>query len=249
MSSKVLAGQACTSERQLQRDFRDVVGISPRDYGQLIRSNNTRQLLRDRETVSQAIFDAGYGSVRAFYESAAQRFGMSPTEYAQGAPDHTLLWSTTQSRIGLITAVASPRGLCAVRIGDQDSVLAEIQAEFASAVLERDDNAMRDVMRALHLLAQGTAAPDLPLDLVGTAFQARVWKHLREIPAGETHTYSEVASAIGEPTAVRAVASACARNPVALTVPCHRVIRSDGTLAGYRWGLEVKEKLLVQERS
>ena len=134
-----------------------------------------------------------------------------------------------------------------MRIGTQEQLLPELRREFHQAELVQDDQAMSDVMKALRLLANAKPAPDLPIDAAGTAFQARVWKALREIPAGETRTYSQVAQTIGDPKAVRALARACATNPVALTVPCHRVIRADGSLAGYRWGLEVKEQLLQQE--
>ncbi len=242
-----LAVQTRCSERALRRDFDEVFGITPREYGQLVRMNQSRQLLRGSLTVSDAIFSAGYGSVRAFYEQAAKRLGMTPTQYAQGAPDHALIWSTTQTQLGTVIAVASPRGLCSVRIGSEGELIVQISAEFHQAKLIRDEVAMVDVMRALRLLADSKTAPSLPIDVAGTAFQARVWKALREIPRGETRTYKQVAEVIGEPTAVRAVARACAANPVALTVPCHRVIRGDGSLAGYRWGLEVKEQLLKRE--
>lgn len=244
-----LAAQIQCSERQLLRDFIEAFAITPREYGQLVRINRSRQLLREQSTVSDVIFAAGYGSVRAFYEQAARRLGMTPTQYALGAPDHTLLWSTASTQLGRVVAVASPRGLCAVRLGNEEVLVEELAAEFHKAVLTRDDSAMVDVMTALRLLADSKIAPSLPIDVAGTAFQARVWKALREIPSGEVRTYKQVAEEIGEPTAFRAVARACATNPVALTVPCHRVIRADGALAGYRWGLEVKEQLLNQERN
>ncbi len=245
--NSTLAATVKCSQRQLLRDFDQAFGITPREYGQLVRINRSRRLLRESYTVTEALFTAGYGSVRAFYEQAAKRFGMTPTQYAHGAPDHILLWSSTKTQLGSVIAVATPRGLCAVRIGDTNVLIEELVEEFHSATLIRDDLAMTDVMTALKLLAKSKSSPNIPLDVAGTAFQARVWKALREIPTGETRTYKEVAEEIGEPTAVRAVARACATNPVALTVPCHRVIRTDGSLAGYRWGLEVKEQLLEQE--
>ena len=151
--------------------------------------------------------------------------------------------------MGDIVAVATPRGLAAVRIGDVDQQASELAAEFHGATLRRDDVAMSDVMSALRHLARGESAAALPVDVRGTAFQARVWRALQEIPAGQTRTYAQVADRIGEPTATRAVARACATNRVALAVPCHRVIRSDGALAGYRWGLAVKTALLESERT
>lgn len=242
------AGVGCTP-RQLQRDFAEVLGISPRQFGQAVRTNRTREHLRTSDSVLDAAFDAGYGSVRAFYEEAARRLGMTPSEYAAGAPGLPLLWSCVRAPVGDIVAVAAPRGLAAVRIGDAKELEQEIGAEFIGASLVRDDAAMADVMSALALLADGRPTVDLPVDVTGTAFQARVWKALREIPAGQTRTYTEVAEEIGRPTSVRAVARACATNQVALVIPCHRVVRSDGSLAGYRWGLEVKQSLLARERA
>jgi AraC family transcriptional regulator of adaptative response/methylated-DNA-[protein]-cysteine methyltransferase len=184
--------------------------------------------------------------VRAFYEEAARRLGMTPTDYSAGAPRQELLWSVAPTSVGDIVAVATPRGLASVRIGGGDP-RTQVETEFPRAALRRDDVAMADVMRALVALAHGEAAPDLPVDVQGTAFQARVWAALREIPVGRTRTYTEVAESIGQPSAVRAVARACATNRVALAVPCHRVIRESGELAGYRWGLEVKAALLAAE--
>jgi AraC family transcriptional regulator, regulatory protein of adaptative response / methylated-DNA-[protein]-cysteine methyltransferase len=242
-----LAALLGCSPRQLQRDFADVLGISPRQFGQAVRTDRTRTALRSADTVLDAAFTAGYGSVRGFYEEAARRLGMTPSDYLAGAPEQVLLWSVVRTPLGDVIAVASPRGLAAVRIGTEAELVREVQAEFPQAVLERDDQAMADVMAALSALAQGRHAPELPVDVHGTAFQARVWNALREIPAGETRTYTEVAESIGSPTSVRAVARACATNRVALAIPCHRVVRSDGSLAGYRWGLSVKQALLVSE--
>jgi AraC family transcriptional regulator of adaptative response/methylated-DNA-[protein]-cysteine methyltransferase len=241
-----LASEA--SVRQLQRDFLDVLGISPRQYGQAVRADQARRALVDNDSVLDAVFDAGYGSVRAFYEGAAKRLGMTPAEYRAGAPGQVLLWSASESAVGWVVAAVTERGVAAVRIGDVDTMLEELREEFPYAILERDDHSMADVMTALVALADGRQASQLPLDVRGTAFQARVWAALREIPSGQTRTYTQVAEQIGDPSAVRAVARACATNPAALTVPCHRVIRGDGSLAGYRWGLEVKARLMESER-
>lgn len=237
------------STRQLQRDFSEVLGISPRQFGQAVRTDRTKQALRDSDSVLDAVFAAGYGSVRGFYEEAAQRLGMTPAEYLAGAPEQVMVWSVTRTDVGDVIAVATPRGLAAVRIGRERDLVRGIQDEFPKAVLQRDDHAMSDVMSALRALCAGDRAPDLPVDVHGTAFQARVWRALREIPAGQTRTYTEVAESIGRPSSVRAVARACATNPVALAIPCHRVIRSDGSLAGYRWGLAVKQSLLASEHA
>jgi AraC family transcriptional regulator of adaptative response/methylated-DNA-[protein]-cysteine methyltransferase len=244
-----LASTAHCSVRQLQRDFVEVLGISPREFGQALRTDRTRRALRSSESVLDAAFSAGYGSVRAFYEEAARRLGMSPAEYLAGAPDQALVWSVTRTDVGDVIAVATPRGLAAVRIGRERDLIHDITYEFPKARLQRDDAAMADVMAALAALCSGERAPELPIDAHGTAFQARVWSALQEIPPGQTRTYSEVASSIGQPTSARAVARACATNPVALAIPCHRVIRSDGNLAGYRWGLAVKASLLASEHA
>lgn len=246
-----LAELANCSTRQLQRDFDDVLGVSPRQYGTSVRAMNTRHTLRSSSSVTDAIYDAGYGSVRAFYEKASARLGMTPSDFVAGAPQHLLLWSSCDSAVGPLTCVAGPRGICflthpgAGAEGDEQ----RIREEFPHAILERDDKAMRDVMRALRLIAEGKQAPDLPIDVTGTAFQARVWAALREIPYGQTRTYADIAEEIGEPAAIRAVGSACGANRVPLTIPCHRVIRTDGTLGGFGWGLEVKEELLSREGS
>lgn len=234
--------------RQVQRDF-EVIGTTPAAYGKAVRSETARGQLRSAASITEAMYGAGYGSVRAFYEQAGRQLGMSPTAYAAGAEGVPLLWAITPSAVGLIVAVASSQGLSAVRIGDSAPALqAEIELEFPHASLREDAFAMRDVLRALRALALGDGAPDLPIDVRGTAFQARVWQALRQIPRGETQTYGSVAATVGNPTAIRAVATACAQNPVALAIPCHRVIRADGSLAGYAWGLEVKAQLLDSER-
>ncbi len=239
---------AC-SGRQVQRDFGEVLGVTPRQYGATVRTDAGRRALRGAATVLDAVHDAGYGSVRAFYAETAARLGMPPKAYAAGAPGRLMLWSVAGSRIGDLIAVASPDGLCAVRIGEERSLVAGVRDEFSGARLHRDDEAMADVMRALTMLAAGLDAPRLPVAAKGTAFQARVWAALREIPAGQTHSYTDVAVTIGAPTSARAVSRACATNPVALAIPCHRVIRADGSLAGYRWGLAVKESLLAAEHA
>ncbi len=244
-----LARPLACSSRQLQRDFADVLGVSPRQYGQAVRTERTRTALRASDSVLDAAFSSGYGSVRAFYEEAAQRLGMQPSEYVAGAPSLVLLWSVTSTPVGDVVAVATPRGLAAVRIGPPADLEAELRREFPLATLERDDAAMADVMKALRALCRGEDAPTLPVDVHGTAFQARVWRALRDIPAGQTRTYTQVAQTIGRPGAVRAVARACATNPVALAIPCHRVVRADGSLAGYRWGIAVKESLLALEHA
>lgn len=235
------------STRQLQRDFVEVLGISPRAYGQAVRTAAARKSLRSKASVLDAVFDAGHGSVRSFYDGAARRLGMSPAQYRAGAPGQDLVWSACSSSVGEIVAAATDRGLAAARICPVADARDELAREFPRARLVRDDRAMREVMGALAALAAGSGAGTIPVDVEATAFQARVWAALREIPAGQTRTYAQIAQDLGDARAVRAVARACATNPVALAIPCHRVIRADGSLAGYRWGLQVKEQLLAVE--
>lgn len=246
--SSELARAAAVSERTLRRAFTELVGVGPRAFGQAVRTGTARELLRAGNPVTDALLEAGFGSVRAFYETAAETMGMTPSTYAAGAPGERLTWTAVPTPVGTVLGVASARGLCAVRIGPElEALLDQVRAEFARAELVRDDEALADVARALAALAAGHPAPQLPLDLRGTAFQARVWQALTRIPLGETRTYAQVATEIGEPRAVRAVAGACARNRLALVVPCHRVVRTDGGLGGYRWGLTVKRELLDAE--
>lgn len=248
LPSAELARLASVSERTLRRAFTELLGVGPRAFGQAVRTGTARELLRAGGPVTDALLEAGFGSVRAFYETAAETMGMAPSAYAAGAPGERLTWTAVPTPVGTVLGVASARGLCAVRIGPElGPLLDQVRAEFPRADLARDDEALADVAKALAALAVGHPADELPLDVRGTAFQARVWQALTRIPAGETRTYSQVAKEIGEPTAVRAVAGACARNRLALVVPCHRVVRADGGLGGYRWGLTVKRSLLEAE--
>ncbi|MCV2394009.1 methylated-DNA--[protein]-cysteine S-methyltransferase [Actinotalea sp. M2MS4P-6] len=245
-----LARLAGVSERTLRRAFTDLLGVGPRAFGQAVRTGAVRGLLRDGAPVTDALLGAGFGSVRAFYETAGETMGMPPSRYAAGAPGEQLGWTAVRTEVGVVLGVVSPRGLCAVRIGPEvGPLLDDVRAEFPGALLDRDDEGLSAIGAALGALAAGHPAPALPLDVRGTAFQARVWDALTRIPLGETRTYAELAVEVGRPTAVRAVAGACARNRLALVVPCHRVVRSDGGLGGYRWGLTVKRDLLAAEHA
>lgn len=240
--------------RRLGRAFDRVVGVSPRGFGDAVRTGRARELLRAHGQVAPAVYASGFGSVRAFYDTAAATLGMTPSAYAAGGDGERLLWGSTSTPVGQVLAVASGRGLCAVRIGPQvGPLLAEVGAEFPQVQLQAAPGVLDDVLRALAVLAVlaqgGGATYDLPVDLRGTAFQARVWSALRLIPAGQTRSYGQVAEAVGAPAAVRAVANACATNRLALVVPCHRVVRSNGALAGFRWGLAVKQSLLDAEHA
>jgi AraC family transcriptional regulator of adaptative response/methylated-DNA-[protein]-cysteine methyltransferase len=201
--------------------------------------------------VTQAIVDAGYGSSRAFYEDAAPRLGMTPSTYQRGASGERIAYTSLLTPLGVILAASTSRGVCAVRIGNDEAALVkELSQEFPRAMIERDDEGLFEVAQVLAgAVHGGSAATALPTDLVGTAFQMRVWEVLRDVPAGTTLSYSQVAQRLGTPRAARAVGSACAANPAALVIPCHRVVRSDGSLGGYRWGLDVKSALLDVEAS
>lgn len=237
------------SERHLRRKFVEIMGVSVTTYARITRIERVRDSLQAKAPVTQAIVDAGYGSSRAFYDNGASQLGMAPRQYRDGGVGERIVFTSLATPIGAVVAAATARGVCAVRIGsDEATIIRELNVEFSNASLVRDDDALVDVARILAGAVRGEAgAASLPMDLEGTAFQMRVWDVLRRIPVGETRTYSEVAAHIGSPRAVRAVGSACAANPAAIAVPCHRVIRHDGTLGGYRWGLETKETLLNAE--
>jgi AraC family transcriptional regulator of adaptative response/methylated-DNA-[protein]-cysteine methyltransferase len=233
-----------------QRLFRRLLGISPRQYQQARRMEHFRQNLLTNDSVTTAMYDAGFTSSSRLYESANKHLGMTPVAYRRGGKDLTIRYAIADSPLGKMLVAATDTGLCAVAFGSLASELEDdLGARFPEATRERDDVRLGAMIR--QILTQVTEHPvalELPLDVRATAFQQRVWQALRQIPRGETRTYSQIAQAIGQPTAVRAVARACATNPVAVVVPCHRVIGSDGSLTGYRWGVERKKKLLELER-
>lgn len=239
------------SPSHLQRLFTRIIGVSPRQYAAAQRVARVKAWLRTGASVSAALYAAGFGSSRGFYEQTPGQLGMRPGAYRNGAAGQRITYTLMDSPLGRFLVAATERGLCAIRFegsnGDE-GLLGELRQEFPRASIERDDALLAPEANAIlaHLAGQPLDV-DLPLDVQATAFQARVWAALRAIPYGQTRSYAEVAAAIGEPAAVRAVASAIARNPVALVVPCHRVIRQDGTLSGYRWGTERKRRLLAQE--
>jgi AraC family transcriptional regulator of adaptative response/methylated-DNA-[protein]-cysteine methyltransferase len=247
----VLAADVGYSEGHLRRSFRDLVGVSLAVYIREHQLERVRETLRDANSVTEAIFDAGYHSASAFYERGAPRLGMTPAQYRDGARDEVVRYTTVETPVGVVLAASTERGICSIRVShDEESLIRGIFDEFPRAQISRDDDGLREVAVVLASAVRGEGdAGVLPLDLQGTAFQIRVWESLRAIPRGETRTYSDVAQQIGSPRAVRAVASACAANAVALAIPCHRVVRRDGSLGGYRWGLDVKEALLLAEQT
>lgn len=234
----------------LQRMFKRFTGVTPKEYVGARRVARLKSGLRKGATVTTAIYDAGYGSGSRAYEHADARLGMTPTVYRDGGRDVTIRFAVVASPIGRLLVGATERGICSVRIGNDDrSLEAGLRREYPNARIERARTGLEAwIRRIVAALNDGGASIDVPLDLRATAFQCRVWRALREIPSGRTQSYRQVAAAIGHPTAVRAVARACATNPVALVVPCHRVVRADGDLGGYRWGVDRKRQLLDRER-
>jgi len=244
-----LSKQVRVSPFHLQRLFKRATGLSPREYQSARRMQQVKHGLRKGDDVTTALYNAGFGSASRLYEKSHQQLGMTPGAYRRGGTGVTVQYAIVPSPLGRMLVAATPRGMCAVRFGDTASELeSELRAEFHAATLVRDEAALQRYTKPLLASLRGESVTiEIPLDVRATAFQMKVWEKLREIPAGETRSYSEVAQGIGDPKAVRAVARACASNPVALAVPCHRVVRSDGELAGYRWGVQRKKKLLKME--
>jgi len=239
------------SPHHLQRSFKRLVGVSPREYADALRLGALKHRLRAGEGVSEAIDAAGYGSNSRIYERANERLGMAPAVYRGGGKGMEIRYSVAGSPLGRLLVAATGRGVCAVSLGDDDEALeAELRAEYPAAALARDDEGLGAAVAALVGYLDGARPSiDLPLDVQATAFQRQVWEELRRIPYGETRTYLQIAEALGNPKAARAVGRACATNPVSLIVPCHRAVGSDGKLHGFRWAVERKQALLNLERS
>lgn len=245
-----LAARLDVSPWHLQRVFRRVTGVSPRDYADARRDARFRSELRSGESVTSATYGAGYGSSSRVYEDSARRLGMTPASYARGGAGARIVFGTVGSPLGRLLVAATAQGVCFVSLGDSDAALeSALRAEFPKAEeIRRDDAAIQPAVEAvLDYLHGRTPHVDLPLDVRATAFQRRVWQGLLAIPYGETRTYKELAESLGLPKAQRAVGTACARNPVSLLIPCHRVLRGDGGLGGYRWGVQRKKALLTRE--
>lgn len=244
-----LARQAGMSRYHLHRVFKGVTGLTPHDYAVAQRAKRLRAGLARGEGVTEAIFDAGYNSSGRFYAQANQLLGMTPTHYRAGGTDTEIRFAVGQCSLGAILVAASPRGICAISLGDDpEALMRDMQERFPQATLIGDDPAFEDwIARVVGFVEAPKLGLDLPLDLRGTVFQQRVWQALQQIPAGETVSYTELARRIGAPTAFRAVASACAANVLAVAIPCHRVVRQDGSLSGYRWGVARKKALIERE--
>jgi AraC family transcriptional regulator of adaptative response/methylated-DNA-[protein]-cysteine methyltransferase len=230
----------------LQRRFKKAYGISPRGYQEAHRVESVKSSLRNGSRVTDAVFDAGYGSVSRFYEKP--QLGMKAHDYRAQGKGQTIHYSCFATPLGTVLAAATDKGLCSIKLGDDRERLKRLLAEeFAAAELIEDSRSeLRE--KILSFIAGEASLARVPLDIRGTVFQRKVWDELRRIPRGETRTYSQIARAIGTPDAVRAVGSACGANPVSLVVPCHRAVRTDGGLGGYEWGLPRKKKLLALEK-
>jgi len=249
-SVDVLAAELGWSTRHLSRVFKEATGVTVAAYRRAQRGVRARAALRDGAGVTDAAFDAGYGSMRAFYDDEGARLGVAPDDYRKGAPATMITYAMTSTPLGTVLVAATERGVCAIRIGDDTQALvAEVAGEYPHAELTHDEAALATELEVVAELAAGrpAGAAELPLDIAGSAFQVSVWQAISRIEPGHTSTYAELAREIGRPNSHRAVANACGSNPVALVVPCHRVVRSDGSSGGYRWGVERKAALLDAE--
>jgi AraC family transcriptional regulator of adaptative response/methylated-DNA-[protein]-cysteine methyltransferase len=246
-----LAKEFHQSSFQLQRRFKSVLGITPREYADSCRLRTLKRNLQAGDSVTRAMYDAGYSSSSRLYERTASQLGMTPDKYRRGAIASSIRYVCADSPLGRMLIAATDRGICSIQFAHKDSELIEgLKREFPFAVRKVDDGGLESWVAALlrHMRGKDMQVA-LPLDIRATAFQRRVWTYLQSIPFGGTRSYSEVAKAIGRPRACRAVARACATNPVAVAIPCHRVVREDGSMGGYRWGIERKKMLLALERS
>jgi len=246
-----LATKTGVSVFHLQRTFKSIMGISPRQYLAAKRFGNFKSRVREGESVTNALYDAGFNSSSRLYEKAGEELGMTPATYGKGGRGVTINYTIADSPLGRLLVAVTERGVCSVMMGDRDTQLRkDLRTEFPEAKIERADERLQETVAVVlkHLSAKEQHL-DLPLDIRATAFQRQVWEKLRAIPYGQTVSYGDVAKELGKPGAVRAVGHACATNPVALVIPCHRVVREDRSLGGYRWGLDRKRKLLEQEKN
>src|SRR5690349_16708282 len=252
---QTLSAETGVSAHHLQRTFKEVMGITPRQYADSQRLKKFKANVKNGASVTDAMYAAGYGSSRGLYEKSSAQLGMTPATYGRGGKGMRIVYTIADSPLGRLLVAATERGVCAVALGDSDSELTKkLFAEYPQASIDSRDTKISPSLNlwlseVLESLSGKTSRIDLPLDIQATAFQWRVWEELRRIPFGTTRSYQEIARAIGKPKAVRAVARACASNHAALVIPCHRVIREDKSLGGYRWGLDRKRKLIEREQS
>ncbi|HUO01535.1 MAG TPA: bifunctional DNA-binding transcriptional regulator/O6-methylguanine-DNA methyltransferase Ada [Rhizomicrobium sp.] len=246
-----LAAKAGLSPYHFHRVFKTVTGLTPKDYAAAHRGKKLREQLHDGASVTQAIYDAGYNSGSRFYEKSKSLLGMTPSHYKAGGTNEEIRFAIAKTSLGALLVAASDKGVCAILLGDDpEKLLRDLQDRFSKACLLGGDAKFEKlVARVVGLVEDPGKGLDLPLDIRGTAFQQRVWKALAAIPAGATRSYADIARKIGRPKAVRAVAQACASNTLAIAIPCHRVVKTDGGLSGYRWGVARKEELLRREEA
>jgi len=246
-----LAKRAGLSPHHFHRVFKAITGLTPKDYAAAHRGNKVRAELRKSASVTEAIYDAGYNSGSRFYEKSNSLLGMTPTRYRAGGVDEEIRFAIAETSLGALLVAASEKGVCAILMGDNpEKLLQDLQDRFTRARLVGGDAKFEKlVAKVVGLVERPRKDLDLPLDIRGTAFQQRVWKALTTIPAGKTASYAEIAKKIGKPSAVRAVAQACAANSLAIAIPCHRVVKTDGGLSGYRWGVARKQELLAREEA
>lgn len=244
-----LSAETGLSPFHLQRVFKKATGVTPKAWARGYRLNRFQAALKTAPSVTDAIYEAGFGAASRAYENVAADLGMKPGSWRRCGDGVEIAYAIAPTEFGYLLVATTARGICAVRLGNSAEELESgFHGDFQRATLSKDDRLSLLVDQILVLIGSDRPSPRLPLDIRATAFQQRVWQHLQTIPRGETRTYSQVAAEIGSPSATRAVARACATNPVALVVPCHRVVGADGSLTGYRWGVDRKRKLLAMER-
>ena len=244
-----LAASAGLSPYHFHRVFKALTGVTPKAYAAETRARRAADKLRTAETVTEAIYDAGFNSSSRFYENTAARLGMTPGAVRRGGAGAVIRFAVGEASLGAVLVAATDKGVCAITLGDDpEALVRDLQDRFPRAEFKGGDAEFeRTIAEVVGLVEAPAQRLDLPLDIRGTAFQQKVWAALQTIPPGKTATYKEIARAIGQPTAVRAVAQACGANPLAVAIPCHRVVRSDGDLSGYRWGVERKRELIARE--
>lgn len=244
-----LAETAGLSPFHFHRVFKAATGLTPKGYAAAHRSRRVRERLADGGSVTDALYDAGFNSNSRFYESADQVLGMKPGDFRAAGQNNDIRFAVGQCSLGAILVAQSQRGVCAILLGDDPhQLVCDLQDQFRKAnLIGADDGFEQLIAKVVGFIEAPAIGLDLPLDVRGTAFQERVWQALREIPAGSTASYADIAQRIGAPTSMRAVAQACGANRLAVAIPCHRVVRSDGSLSGYRWGVERKRQLLERE--